>query len=166
MSAGAIGEYPGEPPLTTHSDITLLAPKMQEAVVQFLKECDERGLHAKVQESFREHATAVAYYKRGRTQIPPHQIVTNAPDETWSWHGYGLALDVIHATKGWNAGETWFAMMGEIAQRHEMKWGGNWTHPDLPHLQWGRCRATPSDLARRLLREGGLEAVWKAVGAL
>lgn len=166
MSAGASSAYPGEPPLVVHRDVRLLAPKMEDAVLATLAECRERGIEAVVYESYRERATAEAYYRRGRTQIPPTRVVTHAPNELYSWHGYGLAVDIVHATKGWKAGESWFALVGEIGKRHGLKWGGDWTEPDLPHLQWGRCRATPSDEARRLYREGGLVAVWRAVKAL
>jgi D-alanyl-D-alanine carboxypeptidase len=165
MSAGNGGQYPGEPVLVVHADVCLLAPKMREAVDATLAECHARGLDAVVHETYREHATAVAYYKRGRTQIPPTGTVTNAPDETWSWHGYKLAADIISAKDGWNKPHGWFAMVGEIAKAHGLKWGGDWTHPDLPHVQWGKCKATPSDEARRILRESGMEAVWRAVGA-
>jgi hypothetical protein len=166
MSAGTGGQYPGEPPLVIHHTIDLLAPKMRAAVTATLEECRLRGLDAVVHETYREHATAVAYYRRGRTQIPPSEIVTNAPDETWSWHGYQLAADIISESRAWSAGYAWFASMGEIAKRHGLKWGGDWNHPDLPHVQWGRCKASPSDEARRILRESGMQAVWRAVGAI
>jgi hypothetical protein len=45
-------------------------------------------------------------------------------------------------------------------------WGGDWTHPDFPHYQWGGMKKSPSDHARELYAEGGKEAVWKAVGAI
>lgn len=165
MSAGGGGEYPGEAPIIVHADLCLVAPQMHAAVDAVLAECAARGIDAKVHESYREPATARAYYARGRTQIPPRGTVTNAPNELYSWHGFGLAVDIISASRGWDVGATWFAMVAEIAKRHGLKWGGEWTHPDLPHFQWGKCKATPSDEARRILRAGGMPAVWRAVGA-
>lgn len=165
MSAGDKGEYPGELPLVVHHDVALLAPKMQERVTLTIEDCWKVGIDAVVYETYRERSTAVAYYARGRTQIPPTNIVTMAPNELYSWHGYALACDIISKSKGWGAGYGWFSKMGEIAKRHGLKWGGDWTHPDLPHVQWGPCRATPSDRARDLFRLGGLRAVWREVGA-
>jgi hypothetical protein len=166
MSSGATGIYPGEPVLYVHNDLYLVAPKMRDAVDALLAECIQRGLDAMVHETYRERATALAYYKRGRTQRPPLATVTNAPDETWSWHGYGLAVDIISRKKGWDAGDFWFTAVAECAERQGLlKWGGRWTMKDLPHFQWGRCKASPSDEARRILRESGLPAVWRAVGA-
>jgi hypothetical protein len=166
VSAGKTGIYPGEPPLVVHRELGLLAPKMRAAVGFFLAECLTQGLDAMVEESYRSHETAVAYYNRGRTQIPPTEIVTHAPNELYSWHGFGLAVDVISRAKGWDPGTSWFAHMASIAKAHGLKWGGDWTQRDLPHVQWGPCKASPSDQARALFKEGGLVAVWNAVGAI
>jgi hypothetical protein len=165
MSAGKTGEYPGEPPITIESDLDCLAPLFRDAVIAGLAECRAQGLDAVVHESCRSRATAEVYYARGRTTIPPHGTVTNARDETWSWHGYGLAVDVISESKGWGAGSIWFGLMGAIFEKHGCKWGGRWAHPDFPHVQWGKCKDTPSDRAREVLAANGMDAVWTAVGA-
>jgi hypothetical protein len=49
---------------------------------------------------------------------------------------------------------------------HRLAWGGDWTHPDTPHFQWGACKPSPSDRARQLLDAGGVRAVWAEVGAV
>jgi hypothetical protein len=36
----------------------------------------------------------------------------------------------------------------------------------LPHFQWGRCKPSPSDEARRLIDTEGEVSVWRAVGAM
>ena len=56
--------------------------------------------------------------------------------------------------------------MAAIFTRNRCKWGGDWRNRDLPHFQWERCRPSPSDRARELLRTRGIVAVWEAVGAL
>ena len=84
----------------------------------------------------------------------------------WSWHGYGLAVDVIHQTEHWGVGDDWFQQVAEIFKKHGCKWGGEWKSKDLPHFQWGFCKPSPSDKARELMRTGGVMAVWQAVGAI
>lgn len=158
MSAGQSG--PG-----VQSSLALLAPRFALAVVAGLTDCQADGLDAVVYESARSHALAVAYYARGRTVIPPARTVTNAPDETYSWHGFSLAVDVISLSHGWDRPESWFSTVAEHFKRHGCKWGGDWKQKDLPHLQWGVCKPSPSPEARRLLATGGLVAVWKALGA-
>jgi peptidoglycan L-alanyl-D-glutamate endopeptidase CwlK len=105
------------------------------------------------------------YYARGRTVVPPTQPVTYAATNLQSWHGYGLAVDVISRAHEWNRSESWFAEVAEIFGRHDCRWGGEWKQKDLPHFQWGACKPSPSDAARQLIAVGGLPLVWKEIGA-
>lgn len=167
MSAGGVLQLPTEPKLTIVSAIDVLAPKLQVALRAALAEMEREGLEAMVYETERSHLTAVTYYKRGRP--PTHAYprpVTAAPDETYTWHGYRLSADIIHRRLEWEAGDAWFSKMASIAKRYDMKWGGDWTSPDFPHVQWARCKASPSNEARRILREHGVVGVWLAVDAI
>jgi hypothetical protein len=151
------------------ADLGLLAPAFRAAVQAALAECNKEGasLHAKVYETYRSNELQAVYYARGRTVRPPPKPVTNARTNLYSWHGYGLAVDVIHETELWSPRRGgWFHAVAEIFKRHGCKWGGDWTSPDPPHFQWARCKPSPSNVARELLRTRGIEAVWEAVGAL
>ncbi|MDB4893157.1 MAG: hypothetical protein JWL61_5012 [Gemmatimonadetes bacterium] len=143
-----------------------LAPLFARAVVASIEECHANGLDAFVFETLRSNALAAVYYARGRP--PSHEYpepVTNAPDASWSWHGYGLAVDVISASKEWDAGDAWFTQVAAIFATHGCDWGGTWKHPDRPHFQWGRCRPSPSIISRRLHAEGHIQDVWRLVRA-
>jgi peptidoglycan L-alanyl-D-glutamate endopeptidase CwlK len=87
-------------------------------------------------------------------------------DDLQSWHGYGLAVDVISRSKAWNQPDAWFAEVAESFARFGCRWGGEWKQRDLPHFQWGRCQPSPSETARVLVVAGGLPAVWDAAGAI
>lgn len=162
MSAGLDLPTPG---LVVVSSLDGLAPQFRAAVEAALEDCARAKLDAFVYESLRSHALALEYYARGRTERPPDAPVTNATDETWSWHGYGLAVDVISRAERWGRPPTWFAQVAGIFKVHGCDWGGDWSTPDYPHMQWGTLRATPSDRARQLLASGGLGAVWEEVDA-
>ncbi len=151
---------------TVTRDVNLLAPKFRQAVESAIAECQRKGIDAYVYETYRSPALAALYYQRGRTIIPPASPVTNAPNNLYSWHGYGLAVDVISRRHGWSKPNSWFEDVAEVFLRYGCKWGGHWKKPDLPHFQWGRCKPSPSDAARQLIRDGGMQAVWKAVGAI
>src|SRR5207253_6732431 len=112
-------------------------------------ECQQKGFDAFVYEAFRSNELQAIYYARGRTVIPPTGTVTNAKTSLYSWHGYGLAVDVISKSKLWkpDRGEGWFRDIAQIFKAHGCKWGGDWTKPDTPHFQWGECKPSPSDLA-------------------
>lgn len=153
----------------------LLAPKFRAAVEAALQVCNEQHrLDAYVFETYRSNELQKIYYARGRTVKPPHHTVTNAPDNLRSWHGYGLAVDVIHRTQLWSppGGADWFRQVAEIFKEKRdargiqlIKWGGDWTRPDLPHFQWGRCKASPSQDAQDLIKAEGMQAVWEKVAA-
>ncbi len=159
MSAGQNGN------LTVNNDLSLLAPKFREAVEQAITDCNARGYDAFVYEGYRSLELQQIYYARGRTVIPPVKPVTNAPSNLYSWHGFCLAVDVISREHNWNRPESWFEAVAESFWKAGCKWGGDWRCRDLPHFQWGLCRPSPSDLARTLLRNEGIEAVWRKVGA-
>jgi len=147
------------------SDIKLLAPKFAQAVTDAIAECQANGLDAVVYEAYRSEQLQELYYRRGRTVVPPTYTVTNAPTNLFSWHGYGLAVDVISRAKEWSPGDQWFTDVADVFRKHGCRWGGEWKSPDLPHFQWGLCKPSPSDRARELIASGGLGAVWEAVGA-
>ena len=162
MSAGRT-----DPKLTVNRDLTLLAPLFAQAVQAALADCEKAQLSAFVYEGYRSQELQALYYARGRTVKPPAKPVTNAPTNRYSWHGFGLAVDVIHRTAFWNPpqGRAWFENVASIFKQHGCKWGGDWTSPDPPHRQWGACKPSPSDTARTLLDTQGIQAVWRAVGA-
>jgi hypothetical protein len=151
-----------------NKDLALLAPRFRRAVERAIAECERENLDAMVYEGYRSQQLQAIYFARGRTVVPPHHTVTNASTNLRSWHGYGLAVDVVHNEHFWEppGGEGWFRQVAEIFKIHGCKWGGDWTNRDLPHMQWGRCKPSPSDEARRLIREEGIEGVWRAVNAL
>jgi len=159
MSAGA-----PEPRATR--DLGLLAPKFRQAVEAALAECHAEGLDAMVFETYRSKELQEHYYARGRTVKPPNRIVTKAKSNLKSWHGYGLAVDVISKSKLWGADPDWWPKVAAIFKRHGCDWGGDWRQKDYPHMQWCTLKASPSDRARELLAEGGMERVWSEVGAI
>jgi hypothetical protein len=160
VSAGASGGV-----VNVTNDLGALAPKFAAAVKEALANCKAAGLDAVVYEAYRSPELQALYYERGRSQVPPTGTVTNARSNLYSWHGYGLAVDVIHATKEWDAPESWFAAVANHFRAAGCRWGGEWKFKDLPHFQWGLCKPSPSDNARAILATGGVAAVWKAVGA-
>ncbi len=147
-------------------DVALLAPAFRAAVEGAIAECNRAGYDAMVYEASRSEELQAIYYRRGRDVFPPHQTVTNAKSALYSWHGFGLAVDVISRSKLWSPAPGWFRAVGAIFKRHGCDWGGDWARADLPHMQWGRLRISPSDNARRILRQQGLTALWREVGAV
>jgi peptidoglycan L-alanyl-D-glutamate endopeptidase CwlK len=152
-----------------NNSLAVLAPKFRDAVEAALAECNAapNNYDAVVYETYRSQELQAHYYARGRTVKPPYKTVTNASTNLRSWHGYGLAVDVIHRTKYWEPveGFEWFKKVAVVFKKHNCKWGGDWKSVDPPHFQWHLCKPSPSDAARDLIATEGLIAVWEAVGA-
>lgn len=141
-----------------HADLGHLAPAMRAAVEATLAACAAEGLDATVFESLRDDALQREYYEKGATR---------AKSALFSWHGYGLAVDITSKESGWAVTYGWRARVTAIAKAHGLDWGGDWKgFPDEPHYTWGKCRASPSARARELYAAGGVEAVWRAVDAM
>ena len=160
MSAGATNAA-----LMPNREFAVLAPKFRVAVERAIRAANAKGFDAIVYETYRSQQLQEAYFARGRTQVPPVATVTNARSNLYSWHGYGLAVDVISQDKGWDVSADWYASVAECFRAEGCRWGGEWKMKDLPHFQWGPCKPSPSDQARQLYATGGLQAVWDAVGA-
>lgn len=159
-------------PSAVNRDLSLLAPKFRAKVEQAVQACKSAGgdLDVMVFEGYRSTERQAWLYAQGRTR--PGNIVTNARSSLTSWHGYGLAVDIVHRTKFWKpcgddaaANERWFASVAAIFKANDCNWGGDWTRPDTPHMQWGRCAASPGAGAQELFKTGGIGAVWSELSA-
>lgn len=106
-----------------------------------------------VNESLRELSVQMAYYSRSRMSVQDVQAMYKAAGlyaigeveakkpNTWtleSKHLGGTAADLvpIHNGKAWWAAPlaVW-ERMGEIGEKHGLKWGGRWKTPDSPHFE-------------------------------
>jgi peptidoglycan LD-endopeptidase CwlK len=149
------------------------APQFAQAVLDALADCDEQGFDAYVYESLRSEELQALYYARGRAKdengdwyiVNRNAVVTNARSALFSWHIYGVAVDVISLAHEWDVSTEWRRGVTEIFKAHGLAAGADWPHPDLPHYQFAKCKRSPSDRARELYATGGLPLVWQVVGA-
>ena len=155
------GHVPPEP--QRQSSILSLAPKFQTAINQVTF---NMGASALVYETIRTPERQQWLYGFGRDYDDGRGIITNAQSAQYSWHFFGLAVDIIHHTLEWEAPQSWWKALANAYVRYGQTAGGNWRRADTPHGQWGGCRTTPSDLGRQLYANGGVGAVWTAVGAV
>lgn len=163
MSAGL--DHPTAESLVV-SSFDGLAPLFRASLTAALAECNAAELDAIAYETLRSDELQRMYYARGRTEIPPHYTVTNARTAKFGWHFFGLGADIISRSRRWNVTDEWRKSVNAIMRSHGLKCGADWPHPDMPHVQWGKCRRSPSNEARALYAQGGLAAVWRAVGAV
>lgn len=160
----ALKKPPAEVPRIWRLDA--LAPKFRHSVEAILADVEKE----RVFETLRTDERQRFLYGFGREYDDPKTPrgpVTNAPTAVDGWHFYGLAVDIVEDDlTPWIAPNAFWQSLGLSAERHGCTWGGRWPRVDLPHVQWGKCRRSPSRKSLDLYASGGREAVWRAVGAL
>jgi hypothetical protein len=157
------GIVPPEVPVTRTLDGC--APRFASAITTMMARL-AGGLDERVFETLRTEDRQRFLYGFGRTYDDGRGKVTNARTHLKSWHGFGLAADVVEKdATPWAAPVTFWNTMGEAAEACGLAWGGRWSKPDLPHVYWGKCPATPTEADRTLYVTEGIEAVWRKYGA-
>jgi peptidoglycan LD-endopeptidase CwlK len=139
-------------------------PGLATLVRQMADQLAAEGIDIRVTQSLRTVAEQEALYAEGRTQ--PGKIVTEAMPG-YSWHNFGLAVDVAPLTPqgpDWNTSHPVWGRIVAIGSALGLVAGADWrTFPDWPHFQWtGIFPVSPNDAARSLLASGGVSAVWGA----
>ncbi len=155
-----------EPPCIT--DLTGLAPKFRDALIDTLADLVHAGWRPRIRESLRTDERQQWLYGFGREYDDGRGIVTNAPTAESGWHFYGLATDV--GDRRYEDGQEppeFYTALAECAARHGLVTGAKWhvgQGGDRDHVQWGAMAQSPHE-APALYAAGGLQAVWQAVGA-
>jgi hypothetical protein len=166
MSASAkLPHPPQEPPACTSSNG--LAPLFLDKIQRVEARMTAKGWHITRRETWRSDERAAWLYGFGRTWDDGRGIVTYATNALKTWHHYWLAVDYGDSRyePGNEPAHFWTDLEAVAAGEH-LTCGGDWVMKDKPHVQWGPpMRLAPSDHAAKLLASGGVEAVWKAVGA-
>ena len=159
------GTVPAE--VGVQSSLDGLAPKVRAATKRIIQRMQEAGHNPRVFETLRTNERQAFLYGFGREYDDGRGMVTKVSDYLSGWHAYGLAVDIVENDRDpWTAPQAFWRCLGESAEAEGMTWGGRWKFTDYPHIQFGRCKVSPSDHSRKLYAAGGNEAVWRAVGAL
>ena len=120
------------------NDICDLAPKFREKIIKLMEECSKiepmnvSGIIFQfdliVFETSRSNELQQIYYS---------QRTTNARHAFYSWHFYGLAIDIISKSRNWNVPLKWWDKLGEIVRSNNLRWGGDFRKiKDYAHIQW------------------------------
>ena len=162
------GIVPPEP--AQDKGVASLAPGFARKLAALLDGLRAGGWpHACVGETFRTAARQEWLYGCGRDYDDGRGIVTQADTAATGWHGYGLAADVwFRAGDGYAfaADAPFAAAMREGCAAVGLRYGGDWAHPDLDHVQWAPMKDRPSEaVAQPLYRQGNIAEVWRLVGA-
>lgn len=157
---------PPEPPMERSLDV--LAPAFRRKLEIVLANLEHAGLQPEVNETLRTNERQSWLYGMGRDYDDGRGVVTNAPDVTSTWHGYGLAADICDGAHGWDSTpDSFWEALAAAVHAEGLTSGSEWHHRDLPHVQW-HCdgmRVSPSPHAADLQERGGNALVWHALQA-
>jgi peptidoglycan LD-endopeptidase CwlK len=167
------------PEVPRQTTIELLAPAVQATVLRLIElrvarfsdgraANDEDSLHL-LFETLRTNARQQFLYGFGREYDDGRGIVTGAYDASWSWHGYGMAIDIIHPRLAYKAPDKWWRILGEDYAAVGLRPGRTFKRVDSPHAQWlgvapRLCPATPTAQDRADHRANRVSLVWKRYG--
>jgi len=149
------------------SSLDGLAPGFRRKLDQLLRDMRLDGHRPLVFETGRTDARQAYLFGYGREWDDGRGVVTNSRTGATTWHGYGLAADLVCADHGHDATAAFWRSMDSHARYVGLEWGGLWaSFPDRPHVQWSPMRRSPSpDVAQRLYAAGDIAEVWRLVGA-
>ncbi|MDD8018368.1 MAG: M15 family metallopeptidase [Bacteroidota bacterium] len=112
-----------------------LNPIVKQKALELLAACTTHGIEIQIIQGFRSIVEQNKLYEQGRSTTG--NIVTNAKGGE-SYHNYGLAFDfvpLIHGVANWKDARNFF-VVGEIAEKIGLVWGGRWKLRDLDHCQY------------------------------
>lgn len=124
--------------LLARIDTTKLYPPFVAALASLLAEASAQGADFFAVSGFRTYGEQMALWQQGR--VAPGKVVTNARGGE-SAHCFGIAADLVRdgfldrrgLQPDW-APES-YAVLGELAPKHGLVWGGSWKFKDNPHVQ-------------------------------
>lgn len=102
--------------------------------------------------------------------VDQSKVVTNAPPG-YSWHEFGLAVDLVPKSligiRGWQPESPLWRIIQDLATRRGLDSGACWHHQDLPHVQMtGKFGVSPDDSVRKMYFANGgrFQPIWDASG--
>lgn len=117
--------------LTMINDLDALHPVFRDKVRTLIAQCEAKGIHLAIVETFRTRAKQNEYRSMGKKYT--------RSSGGRSKHQYGLAVDVVPVKDTvaiWNNKALW-RIIGTTGERLGLRWGGRWRHIyDPGHFEW------------------------------
>jgi LAS superfamily LD-carboxypeptidase LdcB len=128
--------------LSNDRHLQSLRPEFAQQVQTLLNTLNKAGWQFTILESYRSTQRQAQLYEIGRRGVANEKIVTHA-QAGQSLHEKGLAVDIAPIINGKisqnvDQPETYqaYQKLGELAAKHKLIWGGNWTLNDFGHIEY------------------------------
>ena len=106
------------------SDPILLFPPFRLKIESILAEAKGLGQEFVLFETYRSTQRQAQLFAEGRTKLARVGV-----------HHYGLAADLVRRIEGRLVWEADYALLGKLAKRRGLTWGGDWRFRDEVHVQ-------------------------------
>lgn len=103
-------------------DLALLVPAFRSVLQDVVADMEAQGFDPLVHETYRSRARAETLSRKGVGIVQ-------------SMHCYGVAADVISASKRWSAPPAFWRALRDCAEARGLTSGARWQRRDLPHVQ-------------------------------
>lgn len=118
------------------NDLALLHPDLQPMAREFLMQCANSGINAKITETFRSPEREDELHAQGITKATgltcKHCFML---DGTPASKAFDFALYDAHNGYIKDGTDPLYLQAGEIGEGIGLIWGGRWAHPDWDHFQ-------------------------------
>ena len=164
---------PDSPTILNAPTVPGLHPKLAEAVPKIVAEAKARGFSVGLHSGLRTWAAQDKLYELGRsvknpdgaTEANPRGNIVTKTVSGFSWHNYGMAVDIVYKDSNgnwtWDVPTTAWEDLGKIGGMHGLTWGGLWKMKDYPHFELP-CKINVF-AARKIAMVGTIDDVWKEV---
>lgn len=168
----------------TMNEIKGVHPKLADAISSTLNEAKARGLSVGMYSGLRtDNEKQMKLYELGRTvknegatkDKPMGLIVTNAKTIWDTFHGFGLACDIVYKDKSgnwtWDKTQEQWEDLGKVGEIFGLEWGGRWTFldnrdkligKDYPHFQMTGSIKNIKE-AKEIYDTKGIDELWKLI---
>lgn len=140
-----------------------LAPGFGASILHSLTEARRCGLSLGLFEGLRNAHRQAILYEQGRSR--PGKIVTYAQSHLESWHGLGLAADIVFSTKDgswtWDVEPEAWQLLHAIITDFDLHAPISW---DKAHIQPRNIEVSPPPELQALMIDQGIRAVWMRTG--
>lgn len=166
----------------TDSDLNHLHPFVKSLLAKHIAQATQHGLITKVIETYRDEATQLVSWQKGRDAqgniIDSTAIVTNAPPGA-SYHGvssnagmpwslaYHLAIDVpgppllgFGDSRLTKAAEALYTGLGILGEGLGLTWGGRWQLRDWTHFEQHVPGHNLANIKARILSMGDIDSLF------
>ena len=164
---------PASPIILSAPNVPGLHPRLADAVTKILVEAKARGLSIGLYSGLRTWMAQDKLYELGRsvknpdgaTGANPRGNIVTKTVAGFSWHNYGMAVDMVFKdSKGnwtWDKTPEQWEEIGKIGEMFGLVWGGRWKMKDYPHFEL-TCKINVF-AARKVAMVGTIDDVWKEV---